>query len=338
VVSLTPGLIYTTIVPAPNGIEIVAGLCLWAALLALGQIAPGGRRATWMVVVAATSATVLVTPRVLGPMWVLLIVGVAGVFVGRNTLAALWRHHRRLLLGSAAVVGAATAGGAWWTLTAELTDATSGLTSGQPVEELELGAQPVVWLLQIIGAFPFRDSPAPMVTYATFIVIVLGMIIGGLRAARGRARLAIAGALLVVLLLPVLLTYLTAAEQGIMWQGRYGLPLVVGILPMCGLVLDRGVRRRSARRVAVTIVGMLAVAHAWSVWQVAEQETARAVFNSDTWITVPPWALAGITVVAVAVLGRAVLAPQVTADGGDGHEDATSSPGSVGAPLPTAVE
>ena len=87
----------------------------------------------------------------------------------------------------------ATLGSAAWSaytgLFAESPDVAAASVAVDPTESL----QPVVWTLQIIGAFPFRGSPAPMGVYALYLLAVVPFLVAGVRRTAGRERVAVVG-------------------------------------------------------------------------------------------------------------------------------------------------
>jgi hypothetical protein len=303
-VSMTPMLVYTTSVPAPNSLEIVTALMTWCALLAVasGRLEPPWeRRLVWL---AGAAAVATVVPRTLGPMWLAVVGLVLAVFVGRRRLVEIVRAHTVPVVVCLALVVLATLGSAAWSawtgLFAESPDVAAASVSVDPVESL----QPVVWTLQIIGAFPFRGSPAPMGVYVLYLLAVVPFLVAGVRRTAGRERVAVLGAVALTILLPIGLTLATAASQGPIWQGRYQLPLVVGILLMCGLALDRRPPGRLAFDAAVVCALVVTAAQAWSVVHVRVLEGARTdVLGPDpAWATLHPVLLAGLTVAGGAVL------------------------------------
>ena len=87
--ALTPVLMYATAIPAPNGIEMLAGLMLWACVVAL-TTKPA--RVRTLLIMGAAAASVLATVRSLGPLWLALILLVSGVALGRELRPPLRAH------------------------------------------------------------------------------------------------------------------------------------------------------------------------------------------------------------------------------------------------------
>ena len=102
--SLTPVLVYSSVLPAPNGLEMVAGLSLWCALLGLREV-PVESQAKPMLLAAMPGTLVLGTVRYLGPAFLLGIVICAAAFVGRERLRSIWGRCQRVALTYFIVLG-----------------------------------------------------------------------------------------------------------------------------------------------------------------------------------------------------------------------------------------
>src|SRR3954454_5713658 len=72
--AMTPVLVYSSTVAAPNGIEMCAGVALWAALLGLTRPALSRIDERFLLGAPLPSAVVLGLVRQLGPLWLVLIV------------------------------------------------------------------------------------------------------------------------------------------------------------------------------------------------------------------------------------------------------------------------
>lgn len=307
-VSLTPVLLFTTIVAAPNGIEICCGLLLWCSLLALTDPVTSRRRQSTLLAAATFAATLLAFIRFLGPGWLVLIVVSAGLFGGPEFRARLVRERRRALVLAGSVVAASVAGGAAWVLYSS--GYVSAHTGGEPatLEGLDT-PQVVVWMLQMVAAFPYRDVLAPVVVYPLVMLVVIALLWVGLKKATGGQRWAIGGAVAATVLVPVVLTLLTYQSQGVIWQGRYALPFVVGVLPLCGLVLDR-CDWAPRDRLQLASIGwvMVSIAHVVSIDHVLRAELGRRVSAADqSWVHPPVLVVDGIAAVGCIVLAAAVI-------------------------------
>lgn len=303
IVALTPILIYSTVIPAPNGPEMVAGLLLWTTLLALLQTAPKDRHHPTLFGAACVAAIILANLRTLGPMWLgIIFLSLVG-FVGIGALLASLRTHPLWWIVSTVLTSAGVFAGAWWSVTAGLTDDSPDIAVDRSAE-LTFGLNPVVWLLQMIAAFPLRDGAASPAVYLCLLGVLAFLIITGVAKSRGRVRATLVLMVLVVVFLPIVLTALTFQSQGVIWQGRYQLPWAVGVVILAGVALDeRDFLPREGAKVTVILSVLVALAHAWSVWGLAAGEQQRPISADDgSWVTASPAALATVCFVTVVIL------------------------------------
>lgn len=237
---LTPTVVYSSTVMAPNGIEMMAGLAVWTALIGLGA-ATDDRNDTYYLAVLAVAGPVLVSVRSLGPFWFLLILvtSMLALPVPRARLRAL--VVRPLTLVGAGLMAVAAATSLWWALSQRALEVGSGgdRAAGAAERLAEAAGELPVWLLQAIGAFPYRDQPAPLWVYACWLLIGGAVLVMGVRASSGQFRWAILLGLLVSALVPLAVTFVTLNSYGTAWQGRYGLPYALGLLLLAGLAKDR---------------------------------------------------------------------------------------------------
>ncbi len=296
--ALTPVAVYTSTMPAPNAMEIVAGMCLWTALIGLSRDSGELHHQRLFLVVATVAACVLVTVRTLGPMWLGLIVLTMMFWVGWRTVRSSLRRNRWSLLGAAAVVTSALAAGVWWTMSADLVGPAEGMDRvGQSIE-VDLGLQPMVWILQIIAAFPLRGEVAPPAVYAAYVVVVAALLLAAFRCSRGRKRLVLLASVILIVCLPIALTLATVQSQGVIWQGRYGLPFAAGLTLLSGLALDdAGTAPREGVRLRVIGCALLAMAHAVGIVHVLAGERGRPVSVADSAWLAPPAAIVTMLVI-----------------------------------------
>jgi hypothetical protein len=174
-----------------------------------------------------------------------------------------------------------------------------GAAAQLPVGDLPL--YHVVWALETIAVFPTRSDPAPVGVYLLWIGVLAFVV--GLAARRLLLRefagLALLGAFLVVV--PTMLSIASYASEGWGWQGRYNLPLWLGVSTVAGLALARA---RAPRPVTVlTLAACLAVALVLSVVHVAWSEAtsgpvAPALSTRPGMVLLAVLCLAGYAVIA----------------------------------------
>jgi hypothetical protein len=267
---LTPVFTFSTAIAAPNGISYAAAALLWSALIALAR----ADRAAPAVIAAGTATAVFVVTHTTGLLWTPIVVMVAALLVPLSRWREVWRSGRATILPVGAAVAVACAASAWW-IRAMGTNSVSappggdGVVAHLPMERLPVFH--VVWALETIAVFPTRSEPAPIPVYLLWIgalALVLGL------AARRLVRrevvgLAVLGAFLVVV--PTALSIVSYAADPWGWQGRYCLPLWVGVTMIAGVALSRApAAPRPAT--ALLLAGCMATALVLSVVHVAWQE------------------------------------------------------------------
>jgi hypothetical protein len=305
VASITPVFVYTSVLPAPNSLEIVAGLCVWTGLLALSRRGSHGPTGLALLAFVTVGACVLGGLRVLGPLWLLLAVVVGASYCGWRTVWDAVRSRPAVSAAGALVVGVCTAGLLGWLAKAGTIEPTTVAADQAGVSEWS--GRVVAWTFQLVAAFPFRNQPAPLGVYLLYFSVVLVMLALALRRAPARRRLVLLAAVLMTVALPVCITAVTVDANGAIWQGRYFLPFVVGILILAGTAIDDGLHPPAGWLRASGVL-LLAVSHGWSVASVAADETQRAATHlGPEWVTLPPIALGTLVLVAWALLTSAAV-------------------------------
>ncbi len=258
VAAVTPVMVFSISVAAPNGLEMCAALTVWMALLGLHSARARELHATSLLVTATVGATVLTTLRSIGPLWLLLIVATMLVSLSPKQLLDLVRPRRVLTAICTAVVLAATVASVGWTTSAGTNALEPQTTEVANRWTAALGQLPL-WILQGVAAFPRRLDAAPALVYVLVGLTVLVLVVVGFVAAHRRLRVTMVITALLALAVPVALTVPTIRTAGPIWQGRYGLPYHLGLTLLAGLALD--VRRFRHRWVPAASGGRLAGRH-----------------------------------------------------------------------------
>jgi predicted membrane protein DUF2142 len=301
--ALTPEVLFSGAIPSPNGVEMGLAFVLWAALLAAVRRVEDPRVQRRLLVVAAAAAFPLTFVRLLGPMWVVLVVGAVALTVGFRAAWALVRRHVPVV--SIAVL-ACGLGVLWWRAWQVISSHATMSASNPDVKNWVLAFNLPAYTMQMIGAFPFRDEPAPLWIYPlSFFVVGLLLWAAWRRGSDRRASRAVLWIVIVALLVPVVLSLVFMPSAGAIWQGRYEIPFVIGVLPLCGLLLDDA---EFASNESVRLVGLscifLVTAQVASVVNVERLELGRAPSVSDpAWWHPPGMVLGALMLVACATAG-----------------------------------
>jgi hypothetical protein len=257
--ALTPMTFYLAAMVNPNGLEICAALCLWVTGLVLVreriEDPPRG-----LVAVMTTSAAVLTLSRGVSPVWTFVILVLLATLCGPSLLLTLLRRRRdvQVGLGIVAVCGVLAIIWVVGEHALDLVPAGPTVHAGAPVSAILLKGlgQTESWLQQMVGIFGSLDTSSPLVTYLGWWVAIGAVVLIALGSARRREGTVLVLLIVLFLLLPVLMEYPKATSLGLVWQGRYTLPLAVGI-PLLGTAIigQPGMPARLMARVS----GLLAI-------------------------------------------------------------------------------
>ena len=232
----------------PNGAEIAASVAAWAGVLRLLETFEGpadrfalSRTSLWIGVTIAS--LILVNARALGPLWLVVIVTLCMVAVG-------WTAAKRLFstptsywwLGAIALGGLFSLG---WTYSggslsnqAEASDAP--LVNGTFVQGFAHTIRTTPdYLQQAIGYFGWFDAPLPVWTYWLLVAALAVVAVLAFVATRRRSVLTLALVAVAALLIPAFVQGYSVHQTGIIWQGRYGLFLYLGVMIVAGWLLSR---------------------------------------------------------------------------------------------------
>jgi hypothetical protein len=125
---------------------------------------------------------------------------------------------------------------------------------------------------EMIGVFGWRDTLSPGVAYVLFSLLLGALLVIATTRASRRQLLTVAGLAGAVLVLPPVLELREYQSSAFAWQGRYTLPIAVGVPLLLGFLADvRAGRTREdgfrsgalqdARRVPVLFAGALVIIH-----------------------------------------------------------------------------
>lgn len=254
---LTPTMLYTTSIAAPNGLEMAAATLVWCSLLGIPRTRPGARPDAVLVWLGSAGAVLLALTRGLGPLFLLLIAVSVALTVPGSRLVRLVRDRRMLL--AAAVSAAATVLAAYWIRSSHIlgSSPTEVNYPGSPWPGMPV--QWVLWFFQSMAAFPARDELAPMPLYAVGFIGWWLLVALGVRFTSARERLALLLVVVATTVVAVAVTLSAYERLGTSWQGRYGYPYALGFFLICGAAIDRAVRGpwRTARWPALVAGGVL---------------------------------------------------------------------------------
>jgi hypothetical protein len=302
----------------PNGLEIATAVCFWSAFGAL--LTTRDARATGPLAWAAfVSGVVLVWTRPMSVLWLALATSVLVLAFG-GAREALARVGRGRAIGAAVALGVLALGSVVWAL------ALDALGNAEGDDPRGLGLLRAIrhsagrtddFLRQMVGVFGWRTTYPPVLLAGAWLLAVAALVGAGLWAGRNRARFGLVAAAALTLVVPVALESFRAHDHGFAWQGRYGLPLAVGVPITAALALatGRSLRPPQVRILTIAVVGVAAfgqvLAHVASMRRYVMGSTGSWWYlTGDGWNPPLPAPLLLVAVVGGAV-GLAVLTTRV---------------------------
>jgi hypothetical protein len=255
--SLTPMAFHLFGSVNPNGVEIAAAFCLWAACIDLVTSArsPDNRLLARLVL----SAGILAAIRPLSPVFVVAIVAAVLLLAGNRSRAhALWADRRvrvALAVGAAFVVADVIVIVALHSLDSFSGHAVPGLTRVEAAQgSLERLPERAT---EMIGLFGWGSAPVPRWLsdgwlYTAALVGLAALVVG-----TWRQRATLVAILLGTAGLPVVSETLKAPELGYVWQGRYSMGLAMGVVLVAGWILATS--PKVPERATTVIAAVLAV-------------------------------------------------------------------------------
>jgi hypothetical protein len=263
--AVTPMVLFIGSSVNPNGPEIAAAIALWVCGLVLVSQAPEhiDRR---LVTATGLAGCVLAISRQLGPFWILLIAITVALFAGWNAIRTLARSNYARFW--ALLITALSVAQIGWNLSVGSFGYTRYANAPKYIPPSYIARFTVGSLFgrykQLIGTFGWLDTPSPALTYFLWTAGVGFLVLVAVTWAT-RRRLA---ALLVITSLTVVVPLVLESAAygdagGPAWQGRYGLPMAVGIPIVAATAIAESRRAHdfAASRLYIGVAVLVVVAH-----------------------------------------------------------------------------
>jgi hypothetical protein len=334
VLAMSPVAVYSTSVAAPNGVEICAALALWCILAGLTTTGLHTQTQRALILATAPCAATLATVRLFGIVWLAVIVACFALISGVQGCRGLIRNHRWTFLIAVLSAGAAVSAALYWISISPQSVSEGNVRFPNPVEN-SLRQIPL-WILQSIAAFPARGDAAPAIVYVLGLMLFGAFVVAGVRMSTSRLRVALVACIVLSLAIPLASTMATYSGAGAIWQGRYSLPISVGIVVLAGLALEQRHFKFSHGQFVLPLswVALLVMNAVGALAVLLGENAASALRDSQAWLTHPAWLVFGLMAlgwiawgVAAGVLPAATSQPRKRA--GDEHSSTTPSAASA---------
>ena len=234
---LTPMAVFMAASVNPNGLEVTAAAAAWVNALLLARRAGPPELRRLLVRRAAIAASVVLLMRSLSPLWIAIIVLVVLASVVGASARNLFR--RDVVPWFALVIGVGVLALVWIVVAKSL-----------QISQLE---EPVHWsfgrrwslvwqylptrLDQELGVFGWGDTPLPRVYYPVWGVLCAVGFAAALVLVRWRDRIALVLVAAAAIFVPLLIEAAEFNSDGLVWQGRYSLPVSVGVAATAAIAL-----------------------------------------------------------------------------------------------------
>jgi hypothetical protein len=263
--AITPMVLFVTGIVNPSAPEIAAAVTLWVCglILVSGSDEQVDNR---LVTIVGISACVLALSRQLAPLWLGLIALVMLGYSKRTSLRNLARSGWARLW--AVLVVACAAAQTAWVLIVKPLDATN-LERGRfdvPTSEIvqHTFGEGFSRYREMIGLFGWGDTPSPLMTYIVWTAGIGFLFFLAISLATRRHVAVILGLSVAIIVVPIALESAAYRDVGwVFWQGRYTLPLAVGLPILCAVAIastERG-RQFTGPRFVLSVGVLIAIAH-----------------------------------------------------------------------------
>ena len=274
-VAVTPMVLFLDGVVNPNALEATA---TFAAFSSVTSVVLGSSRLRVDAILVAISASVAVNMRGLSPLWVAIAVFSPFLLIGLSRFREVLRL--RPVIVAAAIVAVSSLFAAAWIVTTNSLTASLDFTGG-PLEAPGIGMSPIAGFLMVligtanygqglIGVFGWLDTPSPAIVFFVWAALIGGFVLLGATITRGRSRVLVIVLAAVVLLVPPIVQAAYISQGGIVWQGRYALPLFLCLIAAAAWAASHAVPRDFAGQRSIVAV----IAIAWAGCQVYAFVTA----------------------------------------------------------------
>ena len=267
-IAVTPMAIYFMGGVHPHAPEIAAAAGVWISGWALLQ--SRSKLNSGVMARLTISACALALSRPLSVLWLALIV--ASLLIGFSH-ASHWVVFRRSLsakLCAGVVISTCLVQSIWVGSTGALTQSTLGVKISTMEAITTSMYRQVSGVAQMIGLFGSFETKAPSFVYLVWLVAGTCFVVTALLLGSRRERLALVLVIASSVVIPSAAEVATREQTGFPWQGRYTLPLAIGILLLSGMIASRRFRSTadglSWDRIARIVVPLVGVAHffAWA--------------------------------------------------------------------------
>ena len=271
----------------PNAFEIAGFVLMWSLLFVHDH--PRAPTAVGGAIVGGLAGALLLA-RFASAIWLAAAVVVAVVLLGRQGLRPFW--NRRFLVAACGTGGAAALAVVWWSRYA-------GATTDNPATALDWTTGRVVshtfGLLpeitqEMVGVLGWLDTDLPTLVYVLWALFTVAALAGVIASRQIRLVVATIAVVIGLVVVPIAVNVVSAGATGLIWQGRYSLPLftALGVLGAIGWTRTTSVPPGITSAVRYGAAAAFVIAQTIALWAALRRFTVGS--SGKVWLDDPlPW-------------------------------------------------
>ncbi len=277
----------------PTALETAAAVATWACgLVLVSELRAGKPPDRGLVVQLGVAASALVLARQISMFWVAFIALILAGILGKDALRRLWRSS--LARVWVAIVAACAAAQLAWIVFADGLDLSVPIGFKPTLSNDELVRETIGrvggFYLEMLGNLGWIDTTLPALTYLLLTVALGALVLLAIAIGPRRYVLAIFAAVVVTVVTPIVLEAWQYNTYGLYWQGRYTLPVAVGVPLLAVFALQSETGRSILLRgwFMPALGTMLVVAHVLAFYQAVRRWSVGANGPVLYWLH-PDW-------------------------------------------------
>lgn len=305
VVAVTPQVIFTNAVVNPSALEISAAIGFWTAGIVM-LTERGGRYDARLAARMGVAGIGLVSAKTSGPAFLLILVLVLLVLAPPRRIIEVVKARHTLVWG--ALGGLASVGAVLWIVLVRpnpvVGDALGPEFTTARIIRLSIGSWDA-WTRQMVGNFGWNDLPAPQFAFYVWLLLIGALLIGAAVVCRVRDGIGLGLLVAIVLVLPVAESTVIARSIGFFYQGRYTLPLAVGLPLLAALALGKRLIGSPLQHRLLAVVATLAgtaqlVAYVYAMHRYTVGQSGPLMFwRHPIWSPAVPPAILSLTMLVL---------------------------------------
>ena len=292
-VALTPMVLSFGSAVNPTAPETAAAIAAWACgLVLVSELRAGKEPDRGLVVQLGIAASTLVLARQISMFWLAFIALILAALLGKDALRRLWRSTSARIW--AAVVAGCVAAQLLWIVLADGLDLSVPIGFEPTLSNTDLARETVGrvggFYLEMLGVLGWLDTTLPGLTYLLLTAALGALVLLAVAVGIRPYVIAMLAAIAITVVTPIALEAWQYRTYGLYWQGRYTLPIAVGVPLLAVFALQSESGRRVLLRgwFVPAIGGMLVVAHVLAFYQALRRWSVGANGPVFYWLH-PDW-------------------------------------------------